>query len=814
MADKNKVHLIGNAHLDPIFLWTLPDGLSEIKATFRSALDRIKEFDDFVFTSAAISYYAWVKDNCPDMFEEIKDAVRSGHWSIAGGMWVQPDCNIPSAESFARQMLYSQKFVRENFGITVKTGYNVDSFGHTASLPRLLNEGGIENYVYMRPAAGEEKTYPFDDNLFFWRYDGGETLTFRIIDGYGTNLTDDKPLRAMDERANDFSHDIMMFYGVGNHGGGPTIRNIRQIHKYREQSAHEFVFSCPDRFFDEIRAADTADIPAYSGDLQNHASGCYSANSYVKAANCFAEDRLCEAEKWLFMSEHLTGMYKNEPRLTEEAWKGVLFNQFHDLLCGCSVKASFDDAKGDFEYARSVGFKLKSRALQSVSWAIDTEKGVKKLSKDSDWLWETDDFGTPVVVFNPLSYDVKVPVSIRKPRYCGGITYIDNTGAEIPLPVQMIRGDMTEHDYKHTFMINAPVPAFGYRTFWVYAQKKFEAAGGGRLKADDYTLENSEIRVKFDKETGNVCSLIDKRSGMECVGEYACRPVLIDDSPNDTWAHGNFVFDKIEGEFTSPEFRILEQGDCVVSLSVKQFCGNNYIEQIYSLYPDESVVRISARLFMYDELKMVKLTFNPSFGIDTAIYGCAGSVIEKPADGREQPMQRFVAVTDSAKGLCVCARGKYSASASNDYFAFAAVRTCYYADHVGERDGRLIAQDIGLNEFEYTLSPFCGDICRAERTSEILHSEFPLINETYHKGSLKQSCSLISVEANNVSVAAVKKAEDNTGVIIRIRETAGYKTDTVLKYLGREYNITLAAHDYATFKVENGEITKTNFIEY
>lgn len=161
----NKIHLIGNAHLDPVFLWALPDGLSEIKATFRSALDRIKQFDDFVFTSAAISYYAWIEENCPEMFKELREAVASGHWSIVGAMWVQPDCNLISAESFARHMLYSQKFTRERFGVTVKTGYNVDSFGHTASLPKLLNEGGAENYVYMRPAEGEEKQYPLSSSV-------------------------------------------------------------------------------------------------------------------------------------------------------------------------------------------------------------------------------------------------------------------------------------------------------------------------------------------------------------------------------------------------------------------------------------------------------------------------------------------------------------------------------------------------------------------------------------------------------------------------------------------------------------------------
>lgn len=808
---KNTVHLIGNAHLDPVFLWTLPDGLSEIKATFRSALDRIKQYDEFIFTSACISYYAWVEENCPEMFEEIKEAVKNGHWCITGAMWVQPDCNIPSAESFARHFLYSQKFVRERFGITVKTGYNVDSFGHTASLPKLLNEGGVENYVYMRPAQGNEKSYPFDDCAFRWKYGDAEAVTFRIIDGYGFNLTDDTELKKFDEAADTFNHDIMMFYGVSNHGGGPTIRNIEEILKFRKTATHDFVFSNPDRFFEELKNDKTAELPSYTGDLQNHASGCYSANSYVKAANSFAECRLIESEKWLVMANALLGR-EIRASFTEEAWKGVLFNQFHDLLCGCSVKSSFDDARGDFEFARSVSFKLKSKSLQAISWAIDTEKGVTALSKDSDWLWESNDLGTPVVVFNPLPYEVTVPVSIRKPRYCAGVTYIEN-GREIPLPFQKVRADVTEHDYKHTFLINAPVPAFGYRTFWVYAQNEHRAEASNILYVDEHTLENNLVRVEFDSENGFVRSFTDKRTSRECVGQYACRPVIIDDSPNDTWAHGNFIFDKLEGVFSEPEFRVLESGECVVKLSVKQHCGNNRIEQIYSLYPDDAALHVEANLFMADELKMVKLTFAPFQDTKKALYGCAGGVIEKPADGREQPMQRFIAVNGAHSGLAVCAKGKFSASADKSHFAFVAVRTCYYADHIGERDGRLVPQDLGVNEFEYTLSPFYGDTSELERTADKLLAEFPLINETYHKGALAQTQSLMSVSVPNISVGAIKCAEDGNGLIFRFIETAGQHTDGAVSWRGEQFEFSLSPHDIASFRLADGILSRTDFTE-
>lgn len=805
----NKIHLIGNAHLDPVFLWTLPDGLSEIKATFRSALDRIAQFGDFVFTSAAISYYAWVEENCPEMFSEIQSAVKSGHWNITGGMWVQPDCNMISAESFARHFLYSQKYVKERFGITVKTGYNVDSFGHTASLPKLLNEGGIENYVYMRPAEGDEKKYPFSDCVFNWKYKDGCVTAFRIIDGYGENIKDNEKLKKFDSLAENYNHDIMMFYGVGNHGGGPTIRNINVIHEFMNKSKHEFVFSCPDRFFDEIKKQNP-DLNDYEGDLQNHASGCYSANSYVKSANRIAEDRLSESEKWLTMANVLLGR-ENKASMTEEAWKGVLFNQFHDLLCGCSVKSSFEDARGDFEFAKSVSFKLKSRSLQAISWNIDTDKGVGALSKDCDWLWEAEDLGTPVVIFNPLSFDVTVPVQIRKPRYCAGITYVEN-GEEIAVPFQEVRCDMTEHDYKTAFMINAPVPAYGYRTFWVYAQNEHKFKKENLLNIGENFLENDLIRVEFDKETGCISSLTDK-NGKNYVGEYASKPVLIDDSENDTWAHEHYVFDKEIGEFSSPEFEILEQGECAVTLRVKQKFGNNYIIQNYSLYPHDKTVHVGVRLFMYDELRILKLKFNPSFKINTALYGCAGGAIEKQADGREQPMQRFIAVTNSDSGIAVCVNDKFSASADENCIAFTAIRTCYYADHMGERDGRMIPQDLGVNEFEYTISPFTGDIKETEKTSEILRAEFPLINETYHKGALKQSCSLIKTADENVIVTLVKSAENSDGIIVRLRELSGRKTDTSLTFCGNEYIVSLNENDIATYRISDGKIKRTNFLE-
>ncbi len=159
-----KVHLIGNAHLDPVWLWQWYEGYAEVKATFRSALDRMKEFPDFRFTSACAAYYEWVRDSDPAMFDEIRARVREDRWSIAGGWYIQPDCNIPSGESFARHALISQRFFRKEFGRTARVGYNVDSFGHNGSIPMLLRNSGMDAYVFMRPGPHEKPDLP--DSLF------------------------------------------------------------------------------------------------------------------------------------------------------------------------------------------------------------------------------------------------------------------------------------------------------------------------------------------------------------------------------------------------------------------------------------------------------------------------------------------------------------------------------------------------------------------------------------------------------------------------------------------------------------------------
>ncbi|MDQ4100016.1 MAG: hypothetical protein M3121_05915 [Chloroflexota bacterium] len=221
------LHMIGNGHIDPVWLWPWPEGFHEVTATFRAALDRIAESDDFVFTASSAAMYEWVEKQQPAMFDEIKRRVTEGRWVIVGGWWVQPDCNLPSGESFVRQALYGQRYFLEKFGRTATVGYNVDSFGHHAMLPALLRGAGLDSYVFMRP---QEHEMGLPGRLFHWEgADGSRVLAFRIP--YAYTSRDNLPTH-VERCATELRPPLMesmCFYGVGNHGGGPTKESLQWI---------------------------------------------------------------------------------------------------------------------------------------------------------------------------------------------------------------------------------------------------------------------------------------------------------------------------------------------------------------------------------------------------------------------------------------------------------------------------------------------------------------------------------------------------------------------------------------------------------
>ena len=805
---KPNYYLIANAHLDPVWQWRVPEGLSLVKSTFRSALDRMKEFPDYTFTSACAGYYKWIKLNEPEMFEEIKQRVAEGRWAVVGGMWVQPDCNIPSGEAFCRHMLYSQKFFKENFGIHVKTGYNVDSFGHNGMLPQLFKKSGIDNYVYHRPNNLEEKpNLPFE-SLHYWQSpDGSVVKAYRIPDGYGGDIFQAR----LEDHYYNKPQPMMVFIGVGNHGGGPSKEHLKHAQEFI--AAGNFNYGTPDEYFADC---DGVAMPTVSEDLQHHASGCYSANSEIKNLNRRAEIELVTAEKLDVLANALTGSQAHRDSI-ESAWERVMFNQFHDILAGCSIKEAYTDAKGAFGYAREAALGVNTFAAQRISWRIKTTDFLDADATEMRGrMWYRKGEGSPMVVFNPHSFPVRSVAQFGN-QWISRV--MDSQGNEIPF--QLVRASYTDGEHLYKCIFEADVPAYGYAVYYLYHEKQFEAASyETKLSAGETCLENGKVKITFDKDSGAVSSYLLKESGAEFAGGLLGKAVVCDDFANDTWGHKIFDYNIEIGAFGSGSLELVENGPIRATIKSVVKYGNSVLKRYYSLYNDSEKLTVRTVLDFDEQYKSVKLSFKADVNNSKVTYSMPYGFIEKAANGQEEPSHAWCDIYDeSGKGLALLNTGKYSFCSIGNDLRMMIARGCAYLDHYGQRyrDNEMEFLDKGEQEFAYEIVPHTRKVnSELFKASEVLNNPLQTHQETHHDGNLPQVYSALTVDRENIVVTAVKSAEDGSGIIMRIVETNGTQTTATVDFgaLNARFTMSWGPQEIKTVKIApDGNVSECLIIE-
>ncbi len=601
--------MIGNAHLDPVWLWKRAEGYAEIKATFQSALERMDEFGDYIFTCACAAYYQWVEENEPELFEKIRARVREGRWAIVGGMWVQPDCNLPSGESFARHLLYSQRYFSEKFGQPATVGYNVDSFGHNGMLPQLLRQAGIASYVFQRPDGNENASLP---HLFLWESpDGSQVTTFKIMFAYNDGwwgYEDDEETKGMSTYrakavvtkriAAEKQHPFMSFYGVGNHGGGPTKACLTELEKLRREDA-SVQYASPMQYFADVKSL-SSDLSVVTTDLQHHAIGCYSAYSPIKKKNRRTENRLISAEKYDILSAELTGAVSHADKI-RTGWKRLLFNQFHDILAGCCIKSALEEAERYSDAAWSEGDETATFALQRLAWHIDTARGItERPTGKEDWiLWETEGEGAPLTVFNPHTFVVRTPVVIN---HSGVAAVCDADGKRYP--VQQVRGEQSNCADTQNTLFLAELPPLGYQTYYLSRKGESLQPQGVPCTAGDRTLENAYLRVEFDPNTGAISLLHDKRTGADIITGGGAVGLVLEDESSDTWAHGKNEFGDIIGRFGEAELETVESGPLSAALRVTVRYGTSVLSQVFRLFADKAILYVDCRVDYHEKNKI------------------------------------------------------------------------------------------------------------------------------------------------------------------------------------------------------------------
>ncbi|CAN5897326.1 alpha-mannosidase [soil metagenome] len=806
MKDKT-LHMIGNAHIDPVWLWRWQEGFHEVRASFRSALDRMKENEDFIFVSSSAVFYEWVEKSDPAMFEEIRARVAEGRWEIVGGWWLQPDCNLPSGESFVRQALYGQRYFQEKFGVTATVGYNVDSFGHHAMLPQLLKKSGLDYYVFMRPSP-HEKGLP--SRLFWWESDdGSRVLTYRIPFEYCTWCKDlEKHIRRCAGELREPVNELMCFYGVGNHGGGPTKENLESIRRLNDNPDFpKLVFSSPERYFHEVESKGW-NLPVIHDELQHHASGCYAAHSGIKRWNRRAENLLVSAEKWATVAQLVTGQpYPND---LAHAWKGVLFNQFHDILAGTSLETAYDDARDLYGEALAIGARAQNYALQALAWNLNIaeQEGVK-----------------PIVVFNPHAWEVTRTVELESGRLKANEILLDEKGDAVPL--QSVQSEATAGG-RARLTFKATLPPLGYRTYRLTPQPEPVPHTFPTVQASDNVLENELTRLEFDPETGGIASLRDKEHELEVFAGPAATAVVLEDD-SDTWSHNVFAFDKVVGGFKARRLKLVEHGPVKSVVRVFSEYGASSLTQDFTMYPGSRQIDVAASVNWQEQHKALKLRFPVNVHFMRATFEIPYGHIERFANGEEEPGQSWVDLSGTSRdsgelyGFSLLNDGKYSFDVNVRDIGLTVLRSPIYAHHdpmVPEKDGHYSYIDQGVQTFRYSLLPHAGSWLEAETVERAAELGTPpeALFATFHDGPLPQRDSFLQVASGSVVATVLKRAEDGDGLILRLYETSKNAAEAriSLPFLEREFQADFGPCELKTFRIpldKDIAVTETNLLE-
>jgi alpha-mannosidase len=608
-----KVHVVFNAHLDPIWLWSWRDGLDEVLNTSYYICNLLDRHPDIVFTRGEAWVYEQIKRIDPALFERIKEHIKAGRWSTVGGWYIQPDCNAPSGFALERQISLGQKLFREYFGTVPETGYNVDSFGHAATFPGYLRHAGQSSYVMMRPMEHEMH---IPARLFRWRgYEGGpEVTTFRIAEAYCTpaGLTE-KHIRAATTGLPEGISHTMCFIGIGDHGGGPTENMIEWCRANgKALPGIELIFSSPAKFFKDI-APDRDKLPLVTGELQMHAVGCYTVHRRVKTSLRKAEHKMIQAEVTLQKFQPDAGAFADE---MEIAWKQVCFNQFHDTLGGTCLPSAYDDVDAQLGRALAIADEacsislrkhlvtLPSDSAQRITFFNASDRGFSDFVEIEPWL-EWSAWQPCWQLYNER--DESVPYQVLDSE--------SQALTRLLVPLSIGAGEL-----KILRIVSGQTPAVESPTDLSVSPAALGVTSGSSIRLGT----EGELKLPF-------------------LEAMPLPKLVLYDDPTDTWSHGidRYAHKNPQTAIWQPA-RVMDKGPLMVSVIEVGTIGSSRVQAEWRIYKGFPMVECLLRVLWSEQRRVLKFEIDLPMDVAERHDGILGGSIVRPSDGRELPLRDWV----------------------------------------------------------------------------------------------------------------------------------------------------------------------------
>lgn len=800
-SDDIIAYCVGHTHIDVAWLWTIAQTREKAVRSFSTVLSLMKQYPEYKFMSSQPQLYKFVKEDHPEIYEEIKERIKEGRWEAEGGMWLEADCNLISGESMVRQLLFGTRFFQKEFGVKNEIVWLPDVFGYNAAMPQILKKSGINYFMTSKISWSEYNKMPSD--TFMWKgLDGTEVFTHLITGSYVGDI-DPKFVKDMWDsyHQKSINNEILVTFGYGDGGGGPTKEMLERGRRLEKgiPGVPKTKIGNPLEFFKEIesKVSDNKKLPNWVGELYlEYHRGTYTSMARNKKFNRKSEFLFVDAELLSSINSVAAGGKYSKEKLNS-GWKTILLNQFHDIIPGSSIKQVYEDSDDDYSKVFAIGNDVKDEAINAIASKIDIKE-------------------TSVVVFNQLSFNRNDVIEFELPSNYDTSEICVYDGSKL-LSTQSIGNKV--------LFFGENIPAKGYKTFTIKRIKKNEKVSC--LNENIEKLDNKFFTIKFDKDM-NIISLFDKVNNRQVLKkeEKANTLFAFEDKPhnNDAWDINVYYQEKM---WEINEVESVEIGECGPvrsSLIVKRRFLDSTITQTIYVYNDIPRIDFKNIIDWKEKQILVKVAFPVDVHAEKATYEIQYGNVERPTHWNTS--------WDFAK-FEVC--GHKWADISEDDYGVSILNDCKYGYDIKDSVMRLTLlksavepnedADREVHEFTYSLYPHRGNWKTAGTAAMAYNLNCPMysILMEAQNGIMPTEFSLININKENVFIEVVKEAEDSEDLIVRMYEYCNrranvkislftdincvYETDLMendlqeIVHSGNNFDVEIKPFEIKTFKV-------------